>query len=164
MLKKMTTFLISGIVICFAVIIFSNNCYSQRGQKSIGFIGGYATYNESGYANVYFQYTLSSHFRLSSDLGYIFKNNDLSGFNFNIDAHFPFKIYKGINIYPFGGLTFNNWKHEPINNSVNKFGINIGGGIDIYFTSNLKIFVQGKYSFMDKTDGGFVGAGVGYVF
>lgn len=164
MSAKLVKILLVGVGLCMMSFVCPNEVDAQRGQKSIGLIGGYGSYNKSGYADLYFQYTFASHVRIAPELGYMFRNNDLSGFNFNIDMHFPFRISRGVNVYPLAGVAFNSWKYEPVDNSINKFGLNFGVGLELYFTSNLKLFVQGKYSLLDDTDGVFAGVGIGYVF
>jgi glutamine amidotransferase-like uncharacterized protein len=42
--------------------------------------------------------------------------------------------------------------------------LDVGAGFDVYFTSQLKMTVQAKYSFMNDTGGAFAGIGFGYVF
>ena len=45
-----------------------------------------------------------------------------------------------------------------------RVGGNFGAGIDFYLTNYLKLNIQGKYSVMNDTSGGFFGVGIGYEF
>lgn len=137
---------------------------AQRGEKTLGLAGGYASYNQSGFAAVYFQYSLAEHFRISPEAGYVFRNNGKTGFEFCIDMHFPFRIAKGIKIYPLAGITFNNWNYASDDTSRSRAGFDAGGGLDFYFTQQLKLSVQGKYSLMKDTHGAYVSLGLGYTF
>ncbi|MDE6381895.1 MAG: hypothetical protein K2L57_03400, partial [Muribaculaceae bacterium] len=38
-----------------------------KGEKSLGVTAGYASYNNSGYAGVYFQYTFAQHVRIAPE-------------------------------------------------------------------------------------------------
>lgn len=137
--------------------------YPQKGEKTLGLMGGFATYNSSGFTDVYFQYTFVDHVRIAPDLGYVFGNDGKSAFILNADMHFPFRVARGFSIYPLAGFTFNNWSYRH-GDSESRAGANFGGGIDLYLTSNLKLTFQAKYSLMSDTGGGFFGAGIGYVF
>lgn len=137
-----------------------------RGEKSLGVMGGFATYNSGGYMNVNFQYAFADHFRIAPEVGYVFRNKGKSAFEISCDMHFPFRLAKGFGIYPLVGLTFNNWTIDTYPGSENwaRFGGDFGLGFDIYFTSYLKMSIQGKYSLMNDTSGGFFGLGMSYVF
>jgi hypothetical protein len=66
-------------------------------------------------------------------------------------------------VYPLAGFTFNNWSYR-YGDSASRAGANFGAGFEIYLTSYLKLSLQGKYSLMNDTSGGFFGMGIGYVF
>ena len=155
---------LTALGVCAAICsLFPAGAQAQKGEKTLGLMGGFATYNSSGFADVYFQYTFADHFRIAPDVGYVFGNNGKSAFILNADMHFPFRVAKGFAIYPLGGFTFNNWSYSH-GDSESRAGANVGGGIDLYLTSNLKLSFQGKYSFMNDTGGAFFGVGIGYVF
>lgn len=140
----------------------------DKGEKSLGVEGGYASYNNSGYMGINFQYSIKNHFRLAPDIVYIFSKENKSGFAVDVDMQFPFRLAKGFGIYPVAGITFNNWIiTDPIDNSKDnyaRFGGNFGAGFDIYITSDLKISVEGKYSLMKDTSGFFAGGTISYIF
>ncbi len=153
----------------FSVIILLLSCFlpmnimAQKGEKFLGLGGGYATYNNGGYAKVNFQYTILRHLRVSPEVSYVFKKDGKSAFAISADIHSPFRVYKGISLYPLAGVTLNNWSMDSRDN-ITRIGADFGGGLDIYLTSNLKINLQGKYSLLNTCGGGFIDMGVGYVF
>lgn len=136
---------------------------SVRGEKTLGIMGGYGSYNHSGFASVYFQYTFAPHFRIVPEVGCVFRNDDKSALVISADMHFPFRMAKGFNIYPLAGLTFNNWNYTGGDNIL-RVGGDFGAGLDLYFTQNFKLTVQGKYSVMKDTSGAYAGIGFGYTF
>lgn len=136
---------------------------AQKGEKTLGVSGGYATYNDGGYANLYFQYSFANHIRISNEIGYVFRNDAKSAFEFSIDMQFPFKIARGFGVYPLVGFTYNNWEIQGSGHA-SRAGADFGAGFDIYLTSYLKMTIQGKYSVMNDTSGAFFGLGMGYVF
>lgn len=136
---------------------------AQKGEKTLGLAGGFATYNNGGYADIYFQYSFANHVRLAPEIGYIFRNDGISGFEMSVDVQFPFKIARGLAVYPLAGFTFNNWDYSGWGHA-SRAGADFGAGFDIYMTSNLKLNIQGKYSVMNDTSGGFINMGIGYIF
>lgn len=165
MTKKVLRCVMTAVLLIIAATAGSQQAEAQmkKGEMTLGIAGGVATYNSGGYADIYFQYTIAPHFRIAPEVGYIFRNDHLSGFEFSADMHFPFRVAKGFGIYPLVGLTLNNWNHEH-GDSFTRFGADFGAGFDFYFTSNFKVSLQGKYSLMDDCSGGFFNLGFGYVF
>lgn len=150
-------------VLMLALFFASQPLSAQRGEKTLGISGGFASYNNGGCATVYFQYSFAEHVRIAPEVGYIFRNKGKSGFEGSLDMHFPFRVAKAFKLYPLAGVTFNNWSFSD-RGSVSRGGLDFGGGFDLYFTSQLKLSVQGKYSVMKDTGGAFVNIGLGYVF
>lgn len=134
-----------------------------NGEMTVGVNAGLATYNSGGYMNLAFQYTFVPHVRIAPEIGYVFRNENKSAFIMSVDMHFPFRVAKGFALYPLAGLTFNNWNYRD-DGSAARVGGDIGAGMEVYLTNYLKIMLQGKYSIMDDTSGGFIGLGIGYVF
>ena len=150
------------LILMAAAIVVPTTASAQRGEKSLGIAGGFATENNGGFAKVFFQYTFAPHFRIAPEIGYVFRNEGESAFVMSADMHFPFKIAKGFNIYPLAGITFNNWTHHDDNDA--RVGADFGAGFDVYLTRNLKLNLQGKYSLMNDYSGGFFDFGIAYVF
>lgn len=143
------------------VALFSISSFA--GEKTLGLSGGFASHNNSGYANVYMQIGVAPHVRLSPDVGYVFRKEGKSAFLVDVNVQFPFRVTKGINLYPLVGAAFNNWSYQHGGHAT-RFGANFGGGVDINLTRELKFTVEGKYSLMNDTGGGYVGVGIGYNF
>lgn len=149
-----------------AVMLLAGGALSpdaSAADKTLGFAGGFASYNNGGYANLYFHAPLASHVRLAPEIGYIFRNEDKSGFECSVDVHFPFRMARGINVYPLTGVTVNNWSYRKADH-VTRAGFDFGGGFDICMTPSLKLTLQGKYSLMNDTGGCFIEMGIGYNF
>ncbi len=149
------------LLIIMVIIPFVAN--AQRGEKTLGVAGGFASYNESGTVSVYFQYSFANHVRIAPEFGFAFRNHGKTGVAGSIDMQFPFRVAKAFHIYPLAGLTFNNWSYSS-SSSRSRLGFDFGGGFDIRLTSQLKISLQGKYSLMKDTGGAWASVGFGYVF
>lgn len=162
-MKKIMRCVAIAIVAVVAAIGMSVSASAQTGEKTIGVMGGFSTYNGGGFSEVYMHYTLVPHVRLAPDLGYSFRSEGKSAFVLDVDVHFPFRIARGFNVYPLAGFAFNNWSYQG-GGHASRCGMNIGGGFDVYLTKLLKLNIQAKYSMMNDTDGGFIGMGIGYNF
>lgn len=163
-MTKFKIFIVS--IIAFIAMIgtsTSNAASIIKGENVIGISAGYVSHNESCYTSIFYQYTIIPHLRISPELGYAFRHKDQSAFLINLDVHVPYRIWKAINIYPIAGFTFQSWQITD-NNNFNRIGGNLGGGLEMYLTSNLKINFQAKYSFVKDASSAFVGLGIGYVF
>lgn len=147
-----------------AVISMPTSASAQKGEFTLGVNGGYATHNDGGYTNLFFQFTPINHVRLSPEIGYVFRNDGKSAFNLAVDVHFPFKLGKGVAVYPLVGFVFNSWDYGKHSDNLNRAGADFGAGFDFYLTNYLKLSLQGKYSLMNDVSGGFIGMGIGYVF
>lgn len=132
------------------------------GETTLGVSGGYASYNEGGFANIYLQSVVAPHVRLAPELGYVFRNEGKSAFTATVDLHFPFRLAPKIGIYPLTGVTLNNW-HYSHGGDATRVGVDFGAGFDFNLARNLKLTMQGKYSLMNDTGGAFLNFGIGYV-
>lgn len=159
-MKNIRTLITAGIIAISSIVPMQIN--AQKGEKALGIAGGYASQNNGGYAKLFFQYGFANHFRIAPEIGYVFRNEGESAFIMSVDMHFPFKIVKGINVYPLAGLTINNWTWSGENDF--RVGANFGAGFDFYLTKNLKLDLQAKYSLMNDYSGGYIGFGIAYVF
>ena len=108
-MKKNFAYSLITTTICAIGLACAPTANAATGEKALGFAGGFASYNDGGYGKIYFQYEIAPHVRLAPEMGYIFRNEDCSGFEFSFDVQFPFRLARGFSIYPLAGLTLNNW-------------------------------------------------------
>lgn len=151
------------VIICGMSFLFPQAASASDHEKTLGLGGGFATHNHAGFGKLFFQYSFVPLVRISPEIGYVFRHDNTTGFEASLDCHFPFRVAKGFKFYPLAGFTFNAWSTEEENHQM-RGGFDIGGGFDIYLTKSLKLSLQGKYSAMKETGGGFFDLGIGYVF
>ncbi|MEF9923887.1 MAG: outer membrane beta-barrel protein [Muribaculaceae bacterium] len=159
-------------IILILIAIFTlipSTTFAQRGERTMGLMGGYNTRNQSGIAGIYFQYRFSKYFRLAPDFQYAFQHHNLSSFEFNGNAHFPLKLTTQINFYPLVGITYQSWRQSGIGDAKGtetskRFGGNFGGGFEYMATPTLKLLVEGKYSLIKSYSSGGITLGIGYLF
>lgn len=145
----------------------------EGGKKSVGIFGGFNSEAESALAGVYFQYGCNNWLRLSPNVQMIFKKNDLSAFHINGNAHFVLPLDEILNIYAIGGITYQSWRfsdikiyeeEHPKDMVFNRFGVAVGGGVEVFATKSLKFMIEGKYSFVKDYSSADFFAGIGYIF
>lgn len=154
----------------------SAGAQNEKGQKTFGLQGGYVTRNTSGAAGLEFTYSFSNHFRLAPSIDYIFSHNSTDGLIFNIDYQGPYSLNasKTVNIFPIAGICYSSWhkkeKNVPgdtsddVSTRRNRFGINLGAGIEYYATPSLKLSLKGKFNWVKSANTGLFYVGISYVF
>ncbi len=146
-----------------------------KGEKSLGPKIGYASKNKSAVAGLVFQYSFSDHFRISPELGYIFRNNDMDAFTFDINAHVPFGFTgEKVAFYPLAGMNYSSWSRhfrtqglessDDVSTRTARFGFNLGAGFDLRCSESLKLSIEAKYILMKRYSTAVITAGIAYVF
>ena len=150
------------------------NAANHKGDTSLGPKVGYSSKNKSVLAGLVFQHSFSDHFRLSPEISYSFRANDLDAFIIDVNAHVPFAFQGGkAGFYPLAGFTFNSWNmHTPpmpdndvdVSTHANRWGLNFGAGLELRCTESLKLTVEGRYCLVKDYGNAQVTAGIAYVF
>lgn len=144
-----------------------------RGEKSFGPKAGFVGRNTSAMAGLVFQYSFSSHVRLSPEAAIIFRHKDLDALTIDLNVHFPMAFADSrAAFYPLVGLNFTSWDKHNINRETlkdvsthrNRIGANAGLGVELFCTSTLKVSLEAKYTLMKTYPGPTVQAGIAYVF
>lgn len=155
-------------VICMlAIISMSAFAQTQQGQSSFGFNLGYG-FNDNGNALVGldYRYNLTDEVRLAPSLTYYVKDNALSAWAIDLNAHYVFKLSDMFGFYPLAGLDLSFWKLSAGNWSHNmtRFGANIGLGGEVYATDLLTVGLEFKYNIIKTWDQPILAVRVGYNF
>jgi len=142
-----------------------------RGEKALGPKIGYVSRNNSVLAGLSFQYTFSRHFRLSPEAAIVFRSKNLDALQIDVNAHFPFPMASDrLALYPVAGVTFCSWgRHDvsygdDVTNHHNRFGLNMGVGLEFRFSSAIRLSLEAKYQLMKTYPEAVVNVGIGYVF
>ncbi len=145
----------------------------DKGEKALGPKVGYVSRNNSVLGGLAFQYAFSRHFRLSPEAAVVFRHDNLDALQIDINGHFTFPVASDrLAVYPLAGVNFTSWGRHDINdgdgddvtNHVNRFGLNMGAGVELRFTSALRLSLEAKYQLMKTYPGAVVSFGIGYVF
>lgn len=164
------------LILGVAVVLGAGQANAQyaRHQTSVGVRAGYITRNESGLAGLSLQYAFTNHFRLSPNADYIFRNQGADAFAINLDAHFPIvsPSHPKVCFYPLAGMSYTLWSYrtrdisgsDDVTARKNRAGLNFGAGLEYYFTSSLKVSLEGKFNWVKSYSAGVFAAGIAYVF
>lgn len=124
-------------------------------------------------------YTLTDHVTLAADFsifnlddnGAFVKRRFWNDFNVNMNYYFlspeemvqPYALV-GLNITSVGIKYDNHPVFNDDRESDTELGVNVGGGLDIKATENLRPFAEVKYLIIDKYDQGVITFGLKYFF
>lgn len=145
-------------------------------EKTFGIRVGYNTRTEAPVAGMFFQYGFSNHFRLSPNLDYYFRHNDVDALSVNCNAHFPIKLNKkgSSAIYPLGGLNYTSWSYHFEGDDLEKFndvsmrrtrvGLNLGAGYEFYASPTLKLSAEAKATLLKSYSSATISLSIGYIF
>jgi outer membrane protein X len=103
---------------------------------------------------------LNEHFRIAPAFAYYFKSNDRLGWETNIDVHYLLDIpatEDKCKIYPMVGATilsigYRDNDEDRYGYSKNKFGADLGGGIQYELFENFTVFGEAKYLIISGAD------------
>ena len=146
-----------------------------KGEKSVGPKIGYASKNQSAVAGLVFQYAFSDHFRISPEVGYVFRHKDIDAFTIDLNGHVPFGFTgEKVAFYPLAGLNYSSWSRHfkkedimetnDVTTRTSRFGLNLGAGFDLRCTETLKLSLEAKYSLVKGFTTLTVTAGISFVF
>lgn len=141
------------IVMCMlAIISMSAFAQTQQGQSSFGFNLGYG-FNDNGNAllGVDYRYNFTDEVRFAPSLTYFVKDDGMSAWAIDVNAHYVFKLSEMFGFYPLAGLDLSFWKVSMGNSvSLNKtrLGANIGLGGEVYATDQLSVGLEFKYNIL----------------
>ena len=132
--------------------LFSIGAYAQtqQGQSSFGFNLGY-NFNDVGNATIGidYRYCVTDAFRLTPSITHLVKNDGLSAWAIDMNAHYVFKLSEMFGFYPWDAT---------------RFGANIGLGGEVYATDRVSVGLEAKYNIIKDLDAAALAVRVGYNF
>ena len=96
-------------MICLSLTVFAQ---ADKGRSSFGFNLGYAFDTEQATLGLDYRYCLTDEVRLNPGLTYLVKNNGLSAWMIDVNAHYVFKLSSMFGFYPLAGLSMSFWDSE----------------------------------------------------
>lgn len=164
------------IFICLmAVCSLGLYAQSQQGQSSFGFNVGYGFDSKNATLGVDYRYCITDEFRLGPSITHFVKNDGISAWAIDLNAHYVFKLSDMFGFYPLGGLSLSFWNASghvdfgplgklKIKDDATRFGANIGLGGEVYATPEITVGLEVKYHIIKDMDQAMFAVRVGYNF
>lgn len=137
---------------------------AQKGQMAVGGNLLYGTEINSVGLGAKFQYGIIDHLRGEASFNYYFQNKGFRMWDLNANAHYLFDITEKFRAYPLAGLTVVNKSYADIDDSITRFGLNLGGGCEYDVTPNVVLNAEFKYSIVSTIDQAVFSVGAAYKF
>lgn len=144
------------------------------GEKTLGLVGGYNTFNREPEAGIEFSYRFNRLFRLAPAAQYVFRRDGRDALKINLDAQFIFPLARNrVSVFPYCGFNYSSWNYHRVITDTNtddvssresKLGVNVGAGIDTNITGSLRLSLTGGYTFIDHFHGADILVGIHYRF
>lgn len=165
------------IVMLLILAVVSIGTYAQtgKGDTSFGltFGGGFEDINHVT-VGIDFRYNLTYEVRLSPSITHFIKNDNLSAWAIDMNAHYVVPLSGQFGFYPLAGLNLSFWKYEVDNipipgyskltNDFTRVGANIGLGGELYASDEITLGLEVKYLIAKDVSQPMVGLRIGYNF
>lgn len=157
------------IVIMMVIALMSVNAFAQtkKGDSSFGLTlgGGFGDINHVT-LGIDYRYNITNEIRLTPSITHFIKNDHLSAWAIDANAHYVFKLSDYFGFYPLAGMNFSFWKASvgKLSHDETRIGANIGLGGELYASKELSIGLELKYLIIADVDQPMVGIRVGYNF
>ncbi|WP_455674611.1 porin family protein [Phocaeicola sp.] len=155
------------IILAGMLVLMACSAFAQQGKQAFGFHLGYGTEIESVGIGLKYQYNLTDQIRLEPSADYYFKNDGLSMFDINLNAHYLCPVSSSARLYPIFGFTYTNWNWDldgGYDLSKSKFGVNLGAGAEFDLNANWMMNFEIKYQIISDWDQGVFNLGFAYKF
>jgi len=137
------------LVIC--MMLFSVASFAQQGRTAVGVHGNYLLKSPNNFglgANV--SYEFIDNLRGIGEVNFFFKKDGVSSWGVDADVAYLFRLANGkLTLYPVGGLNVVGWSAGGSSNS--KFGVTLGGGVEVPVARNCNLKVE--YNYKTQYDG-----------
>ena len=156
------------LLVLLAVVGFTANAQTKGGESSLGFTigGGFDDIVDNATLGIDYRYCIVDNFRINPSLTYHVKNNTLSAWAIDLNAHYVFNLSDWFGFYPLAGLDLSFWKAGEKDFTANetRFGANIGLGAEFYATKEFTIGAEFKYLGIKDLGRPMIGFRLGYNF
>lgn len=159
------------ILLLLAVVSLGAYAQTEQGRSSVGFNIGYGFDSKNATLGVDYRYCITDAIRLNPSLTHFVKNNGLSAWAIDMNAHYVVKLSDMFGFYPLAGLSLSFWKadygelnHVKLSSNYTRFGANIGLGGELYATDQITVGLEVKYNIVKDIDQALVAVRVGYNF
>jgi len=118
--------------------------YSMQGENAIGAHLALGTKVPNFGAGLRYQRFVIDHVRAEAVFDYFIKNDELSMWDINLNAHYVWNLGEHIRLYPLAGLCFCSWKEYNPDDHDNRLGLNVGAGLQVKLRDNWWVGAEAK--------------------
>lgn len=150
-----------------ALISLGTFAQTRQGGQQIGFNIGYGFDSENATLGVDYRYCLTDEFRLNPSLTYFVKNDGLSAWAIDLNAHYVFRLSDMFGFYPLAGLSLSFWNLDAghdLSYNETYLGANVGLGGECYLNSQFTLGLDLKYNIIKDMDQAMFAVRLGYNF
>lgn len=137
---------------------------AQKGEMAVGGNLLYGTEINMVGIGAKFQYGITDEIRGEASFNYYFPNKGYHMWDLNLNAHYLFDFASKFRAYPLAGLTVVCKSYSKTDESVTRFGLNLGGGCEYDISSNFVLNAEFKYSIVSSIDQAVFSLGAAYKF
>lgn len=163
------------LILCIA--LSSISVFAQ--EKGVKSVGAHVLLDLDGSnigVGVKGRYGFTDVIRGEASFNYFLKNDLVSSWDINANAHYLFPLSDTFTAYPLAGLTYSNITVDGVSATVlgqiistgsfskGYFGLNLGGGVDYKLTDQFSLNAEGKYQIINGYSGLVLSAGIVYKF
>ncbi len=146
---------LSMAIIAITAVSF-NNVQAQENRLLIGAGASYATDIDNIGLFVKGIYRITPQWEAEASYTYFFENDNWNWSVLDLNAHYVFYNYEGIDFYGLAGanITFLNFNHDVpgVDNTSSDEGLNLGGGARFGLSDNLSFNPELKYTLFGDID------------
>lgn len=150
------------ILFALVLVFVTLTASAQQGAQSVGFNVGYAFDSNNATLGLDYRYNITDAWRLAPSMTMLVKNDGLSAFALDMNAHYVFPVAEMVGFYPLAGLSLSFWDFGVYDTT--RFGANLGLGAEVYATSNVTVGLEVKYNIISDFDQALAAVRVAYSF
>ena len=149
------------LLVVLLLTIVSVGAFAQQGTVSGHVKGGLAFDPTRFGVGAEARYGITNEIRGAADVLFFFPKDNVTGLDFNINAHYVFQVADGLDIFPLAGLNIANGRYsasgemkkwlkaagQKTSFGSTNFGFNIGAGADYALSEKTYLNAEFKYTF-----------------
>lgn len=137
---------------------------AQRGRASAGVRLGYALDYETATIGVDYRRDILPDVRLALSQTYMIRNNGMTAWYMDADAHYVVTVSPMFSFYPIGGCGLSVWSPAEVEGSYVRPGLNVGLGGELRLTREIAVGVDMKYNLVQTYHQALIAARVAWYF
>lgn len=128
----------------------------------VGFASRHAMFGIGGQL----QFEPVRNFRIAPEFIYYFENDHVNAYNVNVNLHYTIRTSSVVMVYPLAGFSYSHFNNKNAlwEESTDRYGANIGCGVEYHIQSNLAFFSEQRFQVLKNNNQSVTLLGVKYTF